>query len=88
MGNHALLDTLVRLPHDSKAELVGDEIHSMSPTGELPGRAALKIVISLAMHEGKTAGRAFGDNVGFLGCRSARAGNYQGVPGGRVYDTR
>ncbi len=61
-----LLDTLQRLPHDVKAEIVGDEIRIMSPTGDMPGRAALKIVISLAQYEGKTPGRAYGDNVGFL----------------------
>jgi Uma2 family endonuclease len=39
----------------------------MSPTGDLPGSAALEIVVSLREHAKRTkAGRAYGDNVGFI----------------------
>ena len=61
-----LIDTLSRLPHGLKAEIVGNEIRIMNPTGDMLGRAALKIVVSLTLHEGKAPGRAYPDNVGFI----------------------
>jgi len=61
-----LLDIFSRLPHDLKAEIVDDEIHIMNPTGDMPGRAALNIVVSLRLHEARMPGRAYGDNVGFI----------------------
>jgi Uma2 family endonuclease len=61
-----LVDMLARVPDGAKAEIVRDQIRIMPPTGGLPGRAALSIVVSLRLHEGKTPGRAFGDNVGFV----------------------
>ena len=83
-----LLDRWARLPHDVKAELVGGRVRVMEPTGHRPGRAALRIVVSLAAHEGKTPGIAFGDNVGFVvdlparGSFSPDAAWYTGPPGG------
>lgn len=61
-----LLDVLSRLPTDTKAEIVDGEIRVMSPTGEMPGRAALAVVVSLRLHERVAGGRAYSDNVGFF----------------------
>ena len=88
-----LLDTLARLPHDTKAELVDGEIRIMSPMGDMPGRAALKIVISLAQHESKVPGRAYGDNVAFFvdlphrRSFSPDAAFFTGPPGGMGFLT-
>ncbi|MGH9366250.1 MAG: Uma2 family endonuclease [Thermoanaerobaculia bacterium] len=50
-----------------KAEIVGGEIVVMSPTGDLPSRAAASIYRSLWDYERRTrSGRAYTDNVGFL----------------------
>ena len=60
------LDVLTELPLDRKAELVDGEIVLMSPTGDLPARAAENVFISLRLHERTAGGRAHGDNVGYL----------------------
>ncbi len=84
----ALLEALARVPDGAKAEIVRGEIVMMSPTGDLPGRAAFNIALALRRHEGRTPGRAFGDNVGFVVDRPARrsfspdAAWYTGPPGG------
>jgi Uma2 family endonuclease len=50
-----------------KAELVNGKLVLMSPTGDLPGTAALNIATSLKLHErAHGGGRAYGDNVGFV----------------------
>ena len=50
-----------------KAELVNGELVVMSPTGGLPGRASLKIGMSLARHEQEHGGGVvLPDNVGFI----------------------
>jgi Uma2 family endonuclease len=50
-----------------KAEIVAGEIVLMSPTGDLPSRAAAAIYRSLWEYERRTrSGRAYTDNVGFL----------------------
>ncbi|HEV2972461.1 MAG TPA: Uma2 family endonuclease [Pirellulales bacterium] len=50
-----------------KAELIGGEIVMMSPTGGLPGYAALEIGASLREYAQRTrSGHAIGDNVGFV----------------------
>ncbi len=51
---------------DGKAEIVDGRIVMMSPTGEMPGRAAGSIYASLRLYEKKAGGRAYPDNVGFL----------------------
>jgi Uma2 family endonuclease len=52
---------------DGKAEIVGGEVVVMSPTGDLPSRAAAAIYRSLWEYERRTlSGRAYTDNVGFL----------------------
>jgi Uma2 family endonuclease len=52
---------------DGKAEIVAGEIVVMSPTGDLPSRAAAAVYRSLWDHERRTrSGRAYTDNVGFL----------------------
>lgn len=48
-----------------KAELVDGEIHVMSPTGFLPGRAAANIYLSLRAEEARLGGVAVSDNTGF-----------------------
>jgi Uma2 family endonuclease len=60
-----LIEALYRIP--GKAEIVDGEIVLMSPTGARPGRAGLRIAVSLQRHEReRKGGWAFGDNVGFL----------------------
>ena len=63
----ATIEDLYHVPEDGKAEIVNGELRLMSPTGDLPGTAALEIVISLHDHARRTGvGRAYGDNVGFI----------------------
>ncbi len=62
----ATIEDLYRVPENGKAELVNGEIILMPPTGDKPGRASGSIYVSLRLHEGKTPGRAYPDNVGFL----------------------
>ncbi len=62
----ATIEDLYRVPENGKAELVNGEIVFMPPTGDMPARAGMSIVISLRLHEGKTPGRAYPDNAGFL----------------------
>lgn len=60
-----LVEALRRV--DGKAEIVDGEIVLMSPTGDLPSRAAAAIYRSLWDYERRTgSGRAYTDNVGFL----------------------
>jgi Uma2 family endonuclease len=52
---------------DGKAELVDGEIVHMTPTGDAPSRASLRICISLGRYEDETElGRTYPDNVGFV----------------------
>jgi Uma2 family endonuclease len=52
---------------EGKAEIVGGEIVLMSPTGDLPSRAAAAVYRSLWDYERRTrSGRAYTDSVGFL----------------------
>ena len=61
----ATIEDLYRV--SGKAEIVNGELRLMSPTGDLPGRAALRIAVSLDTHAERTgAGRVYGDNVGFM----------------------
>jgi Uma2 family endonuclease len=63
----ATVEDLYHVPEDGKAEIVNGELVLMSPTGDLPGSAALEIVVSLREHGRQTKiGRAYGDNVGFV----------------------
>jgi Uma2 family endonuclease len=63
----ATIEDLYHVPENGKAEIVNGELRLMSPTGDLPGRAALEIVVSLRAHERHIEkGRAYGDNVGFI----------------------
>lgn len=63
----ATVEDLYHVPEDGKAEIVNGELVLMSPTGDLPGSAALEIVVSLREHGRQTnIGRAYGDNVGFI----------------------
>jgi|SRR5262245_18130100 len=59
------IEELYQIPEDGKAELINGEIALMPPTGDLGGRAGGSVYISLRGHEGKAAGRAYPDNVGF-----------------------
>jgi Uma2 family endonuclease len=63
----ATIEDLVRVPENGKAELVNGEVVRMTPTGWWPGRAALKITMSLEEYGVRTnTGAAVPDNVGFL----------------------
>ena len=63
----ATIEDLYHVPGDGKAEIVDGELVLMSPTGDLPGSAALEIVVSLREHaKRRKTGRAYGDNVGFI----------------------
>ena len=63
----ATIEDLYHVPENGKAEIVNGELRLMSPSGDLPGRAAGEIFISLRAHERRTGvGRAYGDNVGFI----------------------
>jgi len=62
----ATIEDLYKVPDNGKAEIINGELILMSPTGSRPGRAAVKIVMSLGGHEEERGGGyAFGDNVGF-----------------------
>jgi Uma2 family endonuclease len=61
----ATIEDLYRVP--GKAEIVNGELRLMSPTGDLPGRAAFRIAVSLDTHAERTGlGLVYGDNVGFI----------------------
>src|SRR6266404_858680 len=62
----ATVEELYRVPENGKAEIVNGEIVLMPPTGDMPSRAGSSVYISLRTHEGKTPGRAYADNAGFL----------------------
>lgn len=63
----ATVDDLYRVPENGKAELVNGELVLMSPQGDLPGHAALEILVSLHEYGRRTKrGRAVPDPVGFL----------------------
>ena len=59
-------ELLAQLPSEQKAEVVDGEVVLMSPTGDLPARAAENVFISLRLHERTAGGRAHGDNVGYV----------------------
>lgn len=62
----ATIEDLYEVPGNAKAEIVNGEIHLMSPTGDLPNRAAGAIYISLRQYESKIKdGRAYSANAGF-----------------------
>ena len=62
----ATIDDLYTVPDNAKAEIVNGEVLLMSPTGDLPNRAAGAIYVSLRQHEPKVkSGRAYSDNAGF-----------------------
>ncbi len=63
----ATIADLYHVPENGKAEIVAGELMPMSPTGGKPGRAGLKIAVSLERHEEENGGGyAIPDNVGFL----------------------
>src|SRR6185295_6933067 len=63
----ATIEDLYHIPENGKAEIVNGEIVRIMPTGGMPGRATLKIVLSLYNHEqAHDGGHALGDNVGFI----------------------
>jgi Uma2 family endonuclease len=51
---------------DGKAEIVGDRIVMMSPTGDLPSSAGGLIYASLLAYSRQHGGRAYTDNAAFL----------------------
>ena len=65
--NEASIESLYHVPDNGKAEIVNGELQLMSPTGDLPSRAATKIVGSLLVYERQTGvGRVYADNTGFI----------------------
>jgi Uma2 family endonuclease len=65
--SRATIEDLYHIPENGKAEIVNGEVVRFMPTGGMPGRAGLKIALSLSGHEQtKGGGYAFGDNVGFI----------------------
>lgn len=63
----ATIEDLYELPENRKAEIVHEELVLMSPTGDLPSRAAGSIYLSLRQYERTApAGLAYGDNTGFI----------------------
>jgi Uma2 family endonuclease len=62
----ATVEDLYHVPENGKAEIVNGEIVTTPPTGDLPSRAGGSVYASLRAHEGKTPGRAYPDNAGFL----------------------
>lgn len=84
----ATIEDLYSVPDNAKAEIVNGEIILMSPTGDMLNRVGGSIYISLRQHEGKTPGRAYTDNVGFIvdlpnrGSFSPDAAWYIGPPAG------
>src|SRR5438270_6569127 len=62
----AAIEDLNRVPENGKAEIVNGELPFMSPTGDLPSRAAFNIAASLRdFARGKNIGRAYPDNTGY-----------------------
>jgi Uma2 family endonuclease len=65
-SSKATLNDLYRVPEHAKAEIVHGELVLMSPTGDLPNRAAGAIYVSLRLYERQmSGGRAYTDNAGF-----------------------
>ena len=62
----ATIEDLYRVPENGKAEIVDGELVLMPPTGDMPSRAGFEIAVSLRRMKGKTSGRAYPDNAGFL----------------------
>lgn len=62
----ATIEDLYRVPENGKAEIVDGELVLMPPTGDMPSRAGFEIAVSLRRMKGKTPGRAYPDNAGFL----------------------
>ena len=62
----ATIADLYRAPENGKAEIVDGELVLIPPTGDMPARAGFEIAVSLRRMKGKTPGRAYPDNAGFL----------------------
>ena len=62
----ATIADLYRVPENGKAEIVDGELVLIPPTGDMPARAGFEIAVSLRRMKGKTPGRAYPDNAGFL----------------------
>ena len=62
----ATIEDLYRVPENGKAEIVDGELVLMPPTGDMPSRVGFEIAVSLRRMKGKTPGRAYPDNAGFL----------------------
>ena len=64
------IENLYYVPENGKAEIVDGELVLMSPTGDVPSRAAGNIYVSLRQYERSVnnvnSGRAYADNTGFL----------------------
>jgi Uma2 family endonuclease len=62
-----MTEQLLLLAGNQKAEIIGGELHIMSPTGGAPGNAGDEIYASLRAYAKRTGrGRAIGDNKAFM----------------------
>jgi Uma2 family endonuclease len=63
----ATIEDLYNVPEGYNAELIDGEIVLMSPTGEKPNRASLRLAASLLAHEDRThTGYAYSDGIAFV----------------------
>ena len=63
----ATIEDLYLVRESGKAEIVNGELRLISPTGDMPSRAGLAIVVSLHAHERRTGkGRCYPDNAAFI----------------------
>jgi Uma2 family endonuclease len=67
LRREATIEDLYNVPDGYNAELVDGEIVLMSPTGQKPNRASLRLAASLLNHEDQTrTGYAYGDGIAFV----------------------
>ena len=66
-NTQATIEDLYLVRESGKAEIVNGELRLISPTGDMPSRAGLAIVVSLHAHERRTGkGRCYPDNAAFI----------------------
>jgi hypothetical protein len=57
--SQATIEDLYHVPENGKAEIVDGELRLMSPTGDLPGRAAFEIVCPCTATPGRPGQAGF-----------------------------
>jgi hypothetical protein len=67
LKTQATIEDLYRVPENGKAEIVNGELRLIPPTRDLPGSAAVEILVSLRGHERRTGvGRVYPGSVAFI----------------------